>query len=343
MAEPSFDPLLATIGWSPPLIASWTTLLCWFLAGILLAPLLFVVAGVLLVIICVFLVPRPVGKVIGWAAVGLFYRIRLHHPERLPATGGAVLVLNHISWIDGILLMMMTPRLVRTMVYAGNFQSKIMQVSARRWEAIMVSPGPKSILRALKTAREGVQKGEVIGIFPEGGISRNGTTQAFKPGFLKIVEGTDAAVIPIYFDGLWGSIFSFERRKFFWKIPRRWRYPIDIYFGEPMYQVRDVHEVRQAMLQLGATAVKERIDRKTDLPEAVIRACKRRKIRIENRRLGRHRLDRRQCPDAGPDPTAVVATTRPSTGRTECGSPAASQYRLGAHQFGIGVRSTDCD
>ncbi len=270
--------LLLQSGYCLPAIASWLTVSGWILIVLFLAPLLVVAAAVLLVIVCVFLVPRPVGKDIGWVALGLFYRIHLHDRQRLPAEGGVVLIPNHISWLDGVLLMMMTPRLVRTMVYSGNFQSRIMQVAARRWEAIMVGAGPKSIVRALKTAREAVQNGEVIGIFPEGGISRNGMTQSFRAGFLKIIEGTDAAVVPIYFDGLWGSIFSFERRKFFWKLPRRWPFRIDIYFGEPLYQVRDVHTVRQAVVELGARAVSERIARKTALPEAIIRACKQRKF-----------------------------------------------------------------
>lgn len=113
-------------------------------------------------------------------------------------------------------------------------------------------------------------------MFPEGGISRTGVMNTFKAGVLKIIENTDAHVVPVYFDGLWGSIFSFSEHKFFWKIPRRWRYPIDVHFGQPLHSVRDVQSLRLAVQNLGAHAVSERLQRKTDLPQAVIRACKKR-------------------------------------------------------------------
>ena len=101
------------------------------------------------------------------------------------------------------------------MVYAGNFNHPIMKRMANLWDAIMISASPKSIGRALRTAREEVSAGGLVGIFPEGGISRSGNLEAFKPGALKILKGTDAPVVPMFLDQVWGSIFSFERGKFF--------------------------------------------------------------------------------------------------------------------------------
>src|SRR5690606_5565896 len=119
-------------------------------------------------------------------------------------------------------------------------------------EAIMISNKPKEMVRALREARHALQRGELVCIFPEGGISRTGQLQAFKPGIMKILEGTDAVVVPVYLDGLWGSIFSFDRGKFFWKIPRRIPYPVDIHFGSPLPHPKDVHAIRQAVQELGA-------------------------------------------------------------------------------------------
>ena len=106
MSNPSYAPFLSMTWFVPPAVASWMVLLGWILLAAITAALLFVAAAVGLVLICVFLLPRPVGKAIGWTAIGLFYRIQLHHPERLPATGGVVVLPNHISWLDGILLLM---------------------------------------------------------------------------------------------------------------------------------------------------------------------------------------------------------------------------------------------
>ena len=220
--------------------------------------------------------PKPFMVSAAWCLARLFYRVQIHHQERVPATGGVLLIGNHISWLDGFLMMMCSPRRPRMVIYAGNFEHPLMQKAAARWGGILIAGGPKSIVRALKEAREAIQRGEVVGMFPEGGISRTGVMNTFKAGVLKIIENTDAHVVPVYFDGLWGSIFSFSEHKFFWKIPRRWRYPIDVHFGQPLHSVRDVQSLRLAVQNLGAHAVSERLQRKTDLPQAVIRACKKR-------------------------------------------------------------------
>ena len=89
-----------------------------------------------------------------------------------------------------------------------------------------------------------------MGIFPEGGISRTGEIQEFRPGFLSILKDTGAPVVPVYLGGLWGSIFSFERGRFFWKWPRRWPYPVTIRFGKPIPQPESVEEVRRAVEEL---------------------------------------------------------------------------------------------
>ncbi len=84
-----------------------------------------------------------------------------------------------------------------------------MQRAAHRWGAILIAPGPKSIVRALQEARAAIQNGDVVGLFPEGGISRSGVMQTFKPGLMRIIDGVDAPVIPMYLDGLWGASSAF--------------------------------------------------------------------------------------------------------------------------------------
>jgi len=93
--------------------------------------------------------------------------------------------------------------------------------------------------------------GELVGIFPEGGLTRDGRMQPFQPGFLRMIEGADVPVIPVHLGGLWGSIFSFERGKFFWKIPRRWPYPMTIRFGPPIEKPEDAEQVHRAVAELG--------------------------------------------------------------------------------------------
>jgi 1-acyl-sn-glycerol-3-phosphate acyltransferase len=228
-------------------------------------------------IVC--LIPQAAIRFVVWLMSKTFYRIRVLGLENLPERGGALLVPNHVSWLDGILLMLISSRPVRMVVFAGNFQNPIIKWMAGLHGTILMNPKPKSIAAALKTAREALNSGELVCIFPEGGITRTGQVQAFKPGMMKILQGTDAPVIPIYLDELWGSVFSFQGGRFFWKWPQRIPYPITIHIGPPVANPSDAHAVRQAVVQLGAHAVNERTKRMKVLPRQFIRQCKRSKFR----------------------------------------------------------------
>ena len=242
----------------------------------------FLVTGILtlpIFIYIIWLIPQASIRFLVWLASRTAYRIRIDGLKKLPEEGGALLVSNHISWLDGILLLIISPRPIRTIVYAGNFQNRWVRWLAKTFGSILMSPGPKSIAKALKTAREALNNGELVCIFPEGGISRSGQIQTFKPGMMKILKGTEAPVIPVYLDGLWGSIFSFQGGKFFWKWPRKWPYPIHIHFGDAVQQPTDVYEVRQAVQDLGAIAVEQRTQQLTQLTRDFIRYAKKKKFR----------------------------------------------------------------
>ena len=122
--------------------------------------------------------------------------------------------------------------------------------SSGRWDSVAIwlsrlADHPLGI--GLGGVREALANGELVCVFPEGGITRTGQIQGFKPGILKMLQGTDVPVVPVYLDGLWGSIFSFQGGKFFWKMPQRWPYPISIYFGPPVPQRDDLHHVSQSL------------------------------------------------------------------------------------------------
>ncbi len=242
---------------------------------------IFLIFGVLTLFVLAYIVallPQATMRFSVWLLSMLVYRIRIYGRENLPAEGGALLVPNHVSWLDGILLMLTSSRPVRMVVWTGNFTNPFLQWLADLHRVIGISQRPKEIAAALKTAREALEAGELVCVFPEGGISRTGQIQAFKPGILKILKGTDVPVIPVYLDELWGSIFSFDRGKFFWKLPRRWPYPVSIYFGPPVARRDDLHHIRQAVQQLGARAVQQRSKHYTPPPVNFIRQCKRRKF-----------------------------------------------------------------
>jgi len=181
----------------------------------------------------------------------VMYRFHVEGRENIPEEGGAVLTPNHVSWADGLLVGLACPRHIRMLVFADYFERPPISWFGKITQVIPIKPGKRSIVESLRKAREAVEEGELVGVFPEGGLSRDGKLHAFHPGFLTIVKKTGAPVIPIYLEGLWGSIFSFERGKFFWKIPRRWPYPVTIRIGKPIYNPESAEQVRNAVIELG--------------------------------------------------------------------------------------------
>ena len=230
---------------------------------------------VFLYIVCA--IPQATIRFVVWVASCTIYRVRIFGRDHLPERGGAMLVANHVSWIDAALLLLTSSRPVRFIAWAGNFKAKWAQRIAEAGGIILITGGPKSIVKALATARQALIDGELVGIFPEGGPTRSGQIQAFKPGMMKILKGTDVPVVPVYLDELWGSIFSYERGKFFWKMPKKLPYPVSIHFGPPVKSPDDVHQIRRAVQDLGAAAVQTRSEKITNLPSAFIRKCKQRK------------------------------------------------------------------
>lgn len=206
------------------------------------------------------LLPQATIRFVVWVGSHLFYRVRVIGRQHIPERGGALLVANHVSWLDGVLLLMISDRPIRMLAYAAYVEKGPAGWLARTFGVIPinVSAGPKALIRSLQTAKEAAANGELVCIFAEGGLTRTGQLQPFQRGLLRIVEGSGVPVIPTYLDQLWGSIFSYHGGKFFWKRPRKWPYPITILFGEPLHDPDDVNEVREAVELLGVKAVEHR-------------------------------------------------------------------------------------
>lgn len=240
--------------------------------------LVFLLAGlgtIPVAIYIIFLLPGATIRFAVWLASHTIYRVRVKGLENIPRTGPALLTPNHVTFIDGILLMINLPRPTRFIVYADFVNNPRLNWLARMYEVIPIKAdgGPKSLIQSLKVAREALNDGSLVCIFPEGALTRTGQIQPFAPGMLKILQGTGAPVIPVCLHGLWGSIFSFRGGKFFWKWPRLWRYPVSILFGKPIYEPKDVHQVRFAVQELGAAAMEEK-DGELSPARLFIRSCK---------------------------------------------------------------------
>lgn len=217
--------------------------------------LLAAVAGV----VAVWCAPRASLKLLVGGIVNAVYRFRVRGVDCMPATGPAVLVANHLSWLDGFLLPLACPRHVRMVVYGPNIRGRFLRMLADQWRFILFDPRPKSIGQALKTIQSGLADGDVIGIFCEGGISRTGQILGFKRGLEWILGRVAAPLVPVHLDGLWGSVLSFSEGRYFTKRPRGWRRPVTLVFGPPLPVGAHPDEARLALQELTAESVRRRM------------------------------------------------------------------------------------
>lgn len=193
-----------------------------------------------------------------WILTHTVYRVRATGSDHVPVNGPALLVCNHISLMDGLIVAAACRRVVRLMVYRPFYERTGLHWLFRLMKAIPLSDdSDENISAAFDQARQALRDGDVVCLFAEGSISRTGHMFPFKLGFERIVNGLDVPVIPVCLDGLWGSIFSFKEGRFFWKWPERIPYPVSVGFGSPLPPEATAHDARQAILIAASEAADE--------------------------------------------------------------------------------------
>ena len=210
------------------------------------------------------------------------YRLRIVGQQHVPQSGGALLVPNHMSFVDGFLLMASVDRPIRFVVDAAYATHPLFKwlMTAMKVIPIASTGGPRIILRALRNAGQALDDGEIVCIFPEGQISRTGTMLPFRRGFERIVKGRQVPVIPVHLDRIWGSIFSFEKGRFFSKWPERIPYPLTVSFGAPLPSDTSAHELRAAIRTLGEEAWHLRKSGRRTLHREFVHAMRRHPFRF---------------------------------------------------------------
>jgi acyl-[acyl-carrier-protein]-phospholipid O-acyltransferase / long-chain-fatty-acid--[acyl-carrier-protein] ligase len=209
----------------------------------------------------------------------VFYRVRSIGHRNIPS-GGALVICNHLSYIDAVVLQIASPRPMRFIAFAGFARSPALRFLFRALGVIPIAPGKPT--KGIRIAAEAIRKGELVCVFPEGAISRTGQLMELKRGFGLIAELAGAPVVPAVIDGLWGSIYSFAGNKYLWKSPRLMPTPVCVVFGEsiPPHQA-DRDTARRALLDLGERAFQERPVLKRNLAHEAIRALAKRPGHVE--------------------------------------------------------------
>jgi acyl-[acyl-carrier-protein]-phospholipid O-acyltransferase/long-chain-fatty-acid--[acyl-carrier-protein] ligase len=203
-----------------------------------------------------------------------FYRVDTLGLDNLPS-GGFLLLPNHISWVDAVVLQLACPRPIRYVIDQEYYHKPILHPFLRVLGCIPITS--RKSHSAIRAATEKIAEGEIVCVFPEGRLERTGTLLRLQRGYELIARHANAAVVPVWLDQLWGSIFSFQGGRFFRKFPKRIPYPVTIAFGKPLEaDTADIATVREELLKLGEFCFSRRPSLDRHLAEPCVRGLKRR-------------------------------------------------------------------
>jgi acyl-[acyl-carrier-protein]-phospholipid O-acyltransferase/long-chain-fatty-acid--[acyl-carrier-protein] ligase len=228
------------------------------------------------------LLPEWFARLLLFFVTNTLYRVKVLGRDNFPGKSGALLVCNHMSFVDVALLIASTDRPIRFLMYQGIYDMKVVKPFAKMTRAIPISSElhPREMIRSLHVASEALRSGEIVCIFAEGQITRTGQLLPFRRGLERIMKGLEVPIIPVNLDGVWGSIFSFERGRFLWKMPRRIPYPVTVSFGKPMPSTSTAIEVRAAVQELNASAFERRKQGMKTLDDSFVRTARRHPLRF---------------------------------------------------------------
>lgn len=191
-----------------------------------------------------------------WLMAHTIYRIRVEGREYIPRRGPALLIPNHVSWVDAIILSSTLQRFIRFMMFRPFYEFKPTHWFFREAHVIPVAKGdpPEKTEASLRQAARELAEGHLVLIFAEGKLTRTGDLSPFRRGYQRILEqlpeGVEVPIIPIGLRGLWGSVFSHEGGRFLWKWPRRIPYDVTVRYGAPLPASTSPETLQEAVLAL---------------------------------------------------------------------------------------------
>jgi 1-acyl-sn-glycerol-3-phosphate acyltransferase len=204
-------------------------------------PEIFLVAAILNAAVAIYiytLVPEFLMRFLSWLIVSVLYRIRVEGADHVPEEGPAVLVANHVSFMDPLIVNAATRRPPRFVMYYRIFNIPVLRFIFRTAKAIPIAGRKEDealMERAFAEVDQTLADGGLVCIFPEGGITRDGEILPFRPGIERILAARPVPVVPIALRGLWGSVFSRRDSALGrMRLPRRFRARIEVAIGAPV-------------------------------------------------------------------------------------------------------------
>ncbi|MFQ5993648.1 MAG: MFS transporter [Acidiferrobacterales bacterium] len=203
-------------------------------------PELFLITAVLNAVVAIYiytLVPEFLMRFIVWMLIHTMYRVQKEGLERIPDAGPAVLVSNHVSFVDALVITGCIRRPIRFVMYHGIFRLPLLNFVFRTARAIPIAPAkedPKMLERAFDQIDDALKQGQLVCLFPEGRLTEDGELHKFRPGVERIIKRRPVPVIPIALRGLWGSFFSRKAGPAMRNLPRRFWSRIALVVGSPL-------------------------------------------------------------------------------------------------------------
>lgn len=184
------------------------------------------------------LVPEFLMRFVSWLVISLMYRLQVRGVEEVPDEGAALVVCNHVSFVDALLISASVRRPIRFVMYYRIFNIPVLSWVFRTAKAIPIAGAkedPELMERAFAEIDAALARGELVGLFPEGQITRSGDINPFRSGVERILAARPVPVVPMALRGMWGSLFSRRdstlRRM---RLPRRFRAHIELAIDPPL-------------------------------------------------------------------------------------------------------------
>jgi 1-acyl-sn-glycerol-3-phosphate acyltransferase len=201
-------------------------------------PSFFVVLVVMNLAVAVFiygLVPEFTMRCLIWVLTHIFYRIKHENLDLIPTEGPAVIVCNHVSYMDALIIASLCRRPARFVMDKGIFHIPVLNFIFRTGKAIPITSAkkdPETYAKAFESISRELEDDQIVCIFPEGRLSLDGEIGEFKTGIEKIIERNPVPVVPAALKGLWGSFFSHKGGKALTRLPRRFYSKIRFVVGD---------------------------------------------------------------------------------------------------------------